>query len=64
MVYQVAGSMSGWMAGSVLLPPGAIKDAEGVGKYLQVITSYESELSRDMCVVVCRLPHATTFSLL
>lgn len=30
------GVMSGWMAGSVDLPPGSIKDAEGVGRYLQV----------------------------
>jgi hypothetical protein len=33
---MAGGSMSGWMAGSVELPPHAIKDAEGVGKYCQV----------------------------
>jgi hypothetical protein len=33
---MAGGTMSGWMAGAVELPPHAIKDAEGVGKYLQV----------------------------
>ena len=32
----IDGILPTWVTGSVSLPPGAIKDAEGVGKYLQV----------------------------
>ncbi len=33
---QITGKSSGWISGSVELPPGAIKDAEGVGDVTQV----------------------------
>ena len=33
---QRSGVMSGWISGFVVLPPGAIKDAEGVGECSQV----------------------------
>ena len=32
---EIPGTMSGWISGFVDLPPEAIKDAEGVGKYAQ-----------------------------
>lgn len=35
-VPEIPGVMSGWISGFVDLPPEAIKDAEGVGKYAQV----------------------------
>ena len=35
--------MSGWISGFVELPPGAIKDAEGVGECAQVFFITESQ---------------------
>ena len=37
-VEEVPGRMSSWISGYMELPPGAIKDAEGVGSCCQVFT--------------------------
>mmetsp|Transcript_18619 Transcript_18619/g.17945 ORF Transcript_18619/g.17945 Transcript_18619/m.17945 type:complete len:798 (+) Transcript_18619:113-2506(+) len=42
---EVAGVMSGWISGFVELPPGSIKDAEGVGECSQVF--FISECQAD-----------------